>query len=389
MTDQHSDDRVARAALSFLAEPGDQALWEMVQAGGAEQALQRLLHDDIADPALRRSVNAALTAGGDPRPHAEVTLGLAERGGARLVVPADQEWPERIGDLARLASDLPGRRDRHLMPPLGLWVRGDWPLGEVLRRSVAVVGARAATPYGVHVASQMAAGLAGRGWTVVTGGAFGVDAAANRATLATGGCTVVVLACGVDRPHPAANALLFAQIAETGLLISEWPPRAEPLRHRFLARNRTIAAVTAGTVLIEAAAGSGSLQMMCRALQLRRPAMVVPGPVTSAMSTGGHELLREHPESTLVTGPSQVLDVLGDPAPAAAPRHHDPAALDHESARILAAVPAQGTITPESLAEVSGLDLRIVLRRLTLLEGSDHITRRDDGIARPPGQPRH
>ena len=119
-----------------------------------------------------------------------------------------------------------------------LWVRGDRPLADAFARSVAVVGARAATSYGNHVATELAYGLANRGWTVVSGGAFGIDAAAHRGALAGSGLTAAILACGVDRPYPSAHASLFERIAEEGLLVSEWPPGAEPHRHRFLQRMR-------------------------------------------------------------------------------------------------------------------------------------------------------
>jgi DNA processing protein len=138
---------------------------------------------------------------------------------------------------------------------------------------------------------------------------------------------VAVLASGVDRPYPAGNAALFEQIAETGLLISEWPPGSEPLRHRFLIRSRVIAAATVGTVLTEAAARGGPIQTMNRVLSLRRPAMVVPGPVTSAMSVGCHDLLRSRPDAVLVTGPAHVLEAIGRIS-----EHDDAAACGPEQA---------------------------------------------------------
>jgi len=248
-----------------------------------------------------------------------------------------------------------------------------------------VVGARAATAYGIQVTTDLGYGLAENGWTVVSGGAFGIDAAAHRGALAADGRTVAVLACGVDRPYPAGNTAMFERIAETGLLISEWPPGSEPLRHRFLIRNRVIAAATAGTVLVEAAARSGATQTMSRVLALRRPALVVPGPVTSAMSVGCHELLRNHPDATLVTDASQVLEAVGKIGEYAAEpprgRQHRRDQLDEESALLLEAVPARGTATPEELAGRAGLALRTVLRRLSLLELAGLIERRDGEIA--------
>jgi len=303
------EDRAARVALTWLAEPGNHTVWSLVQQHGAPATLQQLVRGDLPETALTESVRAK-TVLVDPRRMAAEALHQAQRLGVRVVVPADDEWPTQIDALATLELDAPGRVTQNVRPPLCLWVRGAWPLRETLDRSVAVVGARAATPYGTTVTTDIAYGLAERGWTVASGGAYGIDAAAHQATLAAGGRTVAVLACGLDRPYPAGNAALFERIAETGLLISEWPPGAEPLRHRFLARNRLVAAVTAGTVVVEAVVRSGSVQMMSPVLALGRVAMVVPGPVTSAMSVGCHELLRTHPQAKLVTGVPHILQAL-------------------------------------------------------------------------------
>jgi DNA processing protein len=195
----------------------------------------------------------------------------------------------------------------------------------------------------------------------------------------------------VDRPYPVGNSAMFERIAETGLLISEWPPGSEPLRHRFLIRNRVIAAATVGTIVVEAAARSGAVQTMSRVVALGRTAMVVPGPVTSAMSVGCHELLREFPPARVVGGLPHVLEEispigenLADP-----PRgpEHQRDTLDEESALVLEAVPRRGTAGPEQLAAKAGLSLRTVLRRLSLLETLGLVLRRDDGVTLAPGPP--
>jgi DNA processing protein len=391
MSDQHEPgsvaDRVARVALTWLAEPGNRTVWTLVQQGGAPATLDRLLAGDFPDNRLRAAVTAR-AAVGDPRRVAEAALRRADRIEARLVVPADQEWPARVDELAHLELDTGGRINQDTRPPLCFWVRGGWPLGETLERSVAIVGARAATPYGNHVATDMAYTLASRDWTVLSGGAFGIDSAAHRGALAAGGRTVAVLACGVDRPYPLGNTTLFEQIAETGLLISEWPIGAEPLRHRFLIRNRVIAAITAGTVVVEAAARSGATQTMGRVLAMNRPAMVVPGPVTSAMSVGCHEILRGNPYARVVTSADDVLDEVGRIGEylAAPPRgpDHPRDVLDEETALILEAVPARGVSTPEELAAAARLPVRLVLRRLSLLETAGLVVRKEDGIALAP-----
>ncbi|WP_433369088.1 DNA-processing protein DprA [Actinoplanes sp. CA-142083] len=378
------EDRAARVALTGLAEPGHRTVWAMVQSYGAPATLERLLRGDCADARLRTSVMARRD-GLDPRRFAETTMHRAERLGARIVVPSDDEWPARVESLALLELGVPGRVNHDVRPPLCIWTRGGLPLGETLDRSVAVVGARAATGYGIHVTSDLAQGLAEHGWTVVSGGAFGIDAAAHRATLTAGGRTVAVLACGVDRPYPAGNTALLEQIADVGLLISEWPPGAEPLRHRFLVRNRVIAAATAGTVVVEAAARSGAAQTMSRVLALGRAAMVVPGPVTSAMSVGCHELLRGHPDATLVTNVAHVLEAVGRIGEYLNPLERGPEhrrdSLDEESVLVLEAVPARGTITTEELASRAGLTVRTVLRRLSLLELAGLVVRRDGETA--------
>ncbi|GLY04849.1 DNA-processing protein DprA [Actinoplanes sp. NBRC 101535] len=380
-------DRAARAALTWLTEPGDRTVWALVRDHGAPDTLDALLDGDAPDARLRAAV-AARTAATDPRRAAETQLRHADRLGVRLVVPADEEWPSRVDDLATLELGVPGRVGQDTRPPLCFWVRGSPPLAETLHRSVAVVGARAATEYGTHVTTEMAFALAGCEWTIVSGGAFGIDATAHRGALAAGGRTVSVLACGVDRPYPVGNTAMFEEIAQNGLLISEWPLGAEPLRHRFLIRNRVIAAATAGTVVVEAAARSGAVQTMGRVISLNRPALVVPGPVTSAMSVGCHELLRTQPSARLVTSAADVLEEVGRigehlSAPARG-REHPRDALDEESALILEAVPARGWSTPDELAAQARVSVRTVLRRLPLLEGAGLVTRTDEGIGLAP-----
>jgi DNA processing protein len=385
-----AEERAARVALTWLAEPGNRLLWSLVEKYGAPETLDRLIRGEAPDAALRTAV-AARAADLDPARLGELTIERAERLGTRIVVPSDEEWPSRVESLATLTLDGPGRINQDVRPPLCFWVRGPWPLGETLERSVAVVGARAATPYGEHVTADISHGLAEHGWTVVSGGAFGIDAAAHRAAMAAGGRTVAVLACGVDRPYPVGNSAMFERIADTGLLISEWPPGAEPLRHRFLIRNRVIAAATAGTVMVEAAARSGAAQTMSRVLALNRTAMIVPGPVTSAVSVGCHELLRERPETILVTGLPHVLEAVGpigeylaDPPRG---RSHRRDSLDEESALVLEALPRRGTATAEELAAKAGLTLRTVLRRVSLLEVAGLVERRGPGIALVRGTP--
>ncbi|MET7963613.1 DNA-processing protein DprA [Micromonospora zamorensis] len=387
------EQRLARVALTWLAEPGTRAVHRLVERHGPVATLDLLLDGGSPDGWLHSTV-AARTAAGDARAVAAEALERADRLGARLVTPDDEEWPTQVAVLANLhLPDVTRRVDVETAPPLCFWVRGSWPLGEALDRSVAVVGARAATGYGQHVATELGYGLAERDWTVVSGGAFGIDAAAHRGALNAGGLTVAVLACGLDRPYPMGNAALFDRIADTGLLVSEWPPGAEPLRPRFLIRNRVIAGGTRGTVVVEASARSGATQTARRAIYTNRVAMVVPGPVTSAMSVGAHEFLRDYPKARLVTGLAHVLEEVGrigaDLAPLTRGPQRPADALDDDARSLLEALPRRGAMGVDRLAARAGVDVRTALRKLSFLEELSMVVRRDGGYALiPPSRPK-
>ncbi len=220
-------------------------------------------------------------------------IGEAERAGIRLLCPADPGWP-------------PGLDDLGVRRPYALWVRGDGGLAAACWRPVSIVGTRAATAYGGHLAGALAAAVAGPGWAVISGGAYGIDACAHRGALAAGGVTVAVLASGVDDPYPRGHRDLFDAITGRGVLVSELPPGRLPDRAAFLARNRITAALSRATVVVEATLRGGSLNTARRALGLRRPVMAVPGPVTSAASAGCHALIRDG-HAVLVTNASDVL----------------------------------------------------------------------------------
>jgi len=303
---------------------------------------------------------------------ARAELATAKKLGVTLLAPEEAGYPPRLTTV----DDAP--------PLLG--VRG--AIETLMRPMIAIVGSRNASAAGMKFAERIARELGEAGFVIASGLALGIDAAAHRAALAAGGLTIAVLACGIDRPYPAGNASLFEHIAESGLLISEWPPGAEPLRHRFLIRNRVIAAATRGTVVVEASARSGASQTMSRVLALNRIAMVVPGPVTSAMSVGCHELLRNHPQTRLVTGLPHVLEEVGRIgeylAEPPSGRRHPRDSLDEESALVLEAVPRRGAAGPEQLAARAGLSLRTVLRRLSLLETLGLVVRRDGAVTLAP-----
>jgi DNA processing protein len=373
-TDKHGTDKLAWIALGYLVEPGNRELGLLVRRVGPVEALDRLVAGGVSER-LRDAVAVRLTARGrgvDPVRLAEAALERAERLGVRILTPQCDEWPRTVGQLATISRDgtANGSVDRDTDPPLCIWVRGGVALDEAFDRAVAMVGARACSHYGTQVATDLSYGLAERGWTVVSGGAYGIDAAAHRAALSAGGITVAVLACGIDRPYPAGHASLFDHIADEGLLISEWPPGAAPHRHRFLIRNRLIAAATRGTVVVEAGSRSGARQTLGRARRLGRVVMAVPGPVTSAMSVGCHAELRTL-DTRLVTSASEIIEEVGRigddlaPIPRGADRPHD--ALDPLSSRILDAVLPRKPRSAEQIAAAAGVSAREARRALPFL----------------------
>ncbi|GAA5011747.1 DNA-processing protein DprA [Kitasatospora paranensis] len=287
-------------------------------------------------------------------------------GGGRFLIPGDPEWPSQLDDLGD------GR-------PVGLWVRGTGSLRLLALRSVAVVGARACSVYGAHVAGEISAQLAERGWVVVSGAAYGIDAAAHRGTLAVGGATIGVLACGVDTAYPPGNSELIRRISEQGLLISEFPPGTHPNRFRFVLRNRVIAALTRGTVVIEAALRSGALSTARRARDLNRHTMGVAGPVTSELSAGVHALIRSGAAS-LVTDAAEIVELIGAIGEDLAPVRTGPVVprdlLEPAVARVLEAVPASADGAPvERLSQQSGVAPDTVLQRLYELASLGYVER--------------
>jgi DNA processing protein len=250
---------------------------------------------------------------------------------------------------------------------------------------VAIVGARDCTDYGSHIAADFAYGLAMRGWTVISGGAYGIDAAAHRGCLAAQGRTVAVLACGVDQPYPPSNMGMFEHVTRSGLIISEWPPESAPHRHRFIIRNRVIAALARGTVLVEAAVRSGARNTLRRARQLGRPALVVPGKATSEQSAGCHAELRQEsdPRARLVTRLEHVLEEIGEIGVDLAEPERGPSrpldTLDGRELQLFDAAPARGTITPAEFAARAGVGLLDALAVLPSLALRGHLVMHPDG----------
>ncbi len=381
-----SEERLARAVLTHIAEPGDEYLGRLIAAEGAEGALKVIQSGEVTQAGEPPSADDEPPPAGSDRP--ELTKRLAawharlpdvdptrlladcEERGDRLVCPGDAEWPSQLSDLGN------GQ-------PYALWVRGDQDLRFACLRSVAIVGSRTASPYGVHVASEMGAELADQGWTVISGGAYGIDAAAHRGVLAADGVTVAVFACGVDVTYPSPHTGLFADIARYGLLVSEFPPGATPTRRRFLIRNRTIAALTRGTVVVEAARRSGAINTARHARDLGRAVMAVPGPVTSPMSAGCHTLLRDWGEAVCVTGTAEILDRVGLIGDDLAPERRGPVLdldrLSPTTRDVLEALPSRGGVGAARIAVTAGVSLDTAVSCLGALAAGGFVERSAKG----------
>lgn len=362
-------DRLARLALARLGEPGDPRLTRLVGELGAVE-VHRLL-------AAERDVEGVLTEVAtrlkDIDPLADLERG--ERLGTRFLIPGDPEWPSQLDDLAG-AGSVHARGGA----PLGLWVLGPMNLGQ-LDSSVAIVGSRSATGYGAEIAGRIAAEVGRTGPVIVSGAAFGIDQAAHRGALGVFAGTVAVMAGGLDRFYPAAHDGLIRHIGETGAVVSEMPPGCAPTRHRFLARNRLIAALTRGTVVVEAAVRSGALSTANWAERLSRVVMGVPGPITSAASEGVHQLIRSG--ATLVTDGEQVLELTGRPGEhlVDVPREPDKPRdrLTARQQRVLDGVPVSRPAPAPSIARAAGLGLVEVSAALIALTQAGMVQQVPDG----------
>ncbi|MFF2653606.1 DNA-processing protein DprA [Streptomyces sp. NPDC058045] len=337
MTGANDTERHARAALTRIIEPGDTTGGRWLREHGPTTTLHRLTTPGPPLPGVTPKRWAGLRARA-AHTNPDHDLATAHHAGARFLCPGDQEWPTQLDDLGDAR-------------PTGLWVRGTPDLRTWALHSVAVVGARACTEYGAHTAARITAQLAEEGWVVVSGGAYGIDAAAHRGTLAVHGATIAVLAGGIDHAYPRGHTHLLQRIAEQGLLIAELPPGDHPTASRFIQRNRVIAALTRGTLVIEAAHRSGALATARTAQRLGRHTMGTPGPLTSAQSAGVHELLRG--EATLVTDADDVIELVGTIG-TLAPRREGPLlprdTLPPTTSDVLNALPAHGTAHPHDIA---------------------------------------
>jgi DNA processing protein len=350
----------ALAYLSRVAEPPCPHLTALVSRVGPVEAADQVKRRTVDEPLLH------LTEARHRIDCAAEDLELLARLGGRLVTAADDEWP-LLAFTAFKGIDTTKRPEAH--PPLALWALGPARLDEVAERAAAIVGTRASTSYGEHVSAELAAGLAERDVAVVSGGAYGIDGAAHRAALAADGFTVAVLAGGIDVPYPAGHAALLHRVGEDGLIVTEYPPGLRPQRHRFLTRNRLVAALSGATVVVEAGARSGAANTAAWAKALGRGVCAVPGPVTSSASVGCHVLLRG--DATLVTRADEVLELVGHAGELAADPERPASLLDDladNERRVYDAFPARGARTVDEIAVASGLPPTQVLGPLSLLE---------------------
>ncbi|MGM1030604.1 MAG: DNA-processing protein DprA [Actinomycetota bacterium] len=373
-SDAEVQERFAAGAWTVLPEPGDGVAGLVRERLGAVRSLELLVEGasaaawarELDDQDAAREIAAGL-ARWQPRLAAERILAAFAQGaafGQRLLTRADAAWPDALDDLGPHA-------------PAALWVRGDPAALVGCERSAALVGSRASSGYGELVTGQLAAGLVSRRFAVVSGGAFGIDGTAHRATIAAGGTTVAVLAGGLDRFYPAGHDELLQRVADTACVVAEAPSGVPPTRWRFLARNRLIAALASVTVVVEAGSRSGSINTAGHAAALGRPLGAVPGPVTSGSSTGCHRLLREY-GATVVERAEHIVELVDGPSAAAVPLD----ALSSDETRVLDALSTRAARGIDELAVRTGMAPRDVAGSLALLELSERAIERGSGWVR-------
>ncbi|WP_369172644.1 DNA-processing protein DprA [Streptomyces sp. R28] len=364
-SEESDDELLGRVFLGRVVEPGDEVAGRWVREYGVGEVVRRLREGVEPLPGVSYKRWDGLRARA-ARAEPGRDLAVAREAGVRFLRPGDVEWPGQLDDLGDAR-------------PVGLWVRGPASLRMWALRSVAVVGARACTEYGAHMAATLAGGLAERGWVVVSGGAYGVDGAAHRGALGAGGATVAVLACGVDRAYPRGHTQLINRIAEQGLVIGELPPGEHPTPSRFIVRNRVIAALTRGTVVVEAAHRSGSLVTARAAQRLGRHTMGVPGPATSGLSAGVHELLRG--DAVLVSDAAEVVELVGDMGELA-PERRGPVLprdlLEPRARRVLAALPGRHAARADEVARGAQTSEDDAIARLYELRSLGYVERHGD-----------
>ncbi len=278
----------ARAVLFSVIE-GGQAFWSSeISTKGALAVYEKLLRGGYDSIKYEKLINSLRGISGDQ------VLSEIDKHQARLITPIDEDWPVQLNDLAA--------------PPIGLIIKGN--INALHQRSLAIVGTRNPTSYGARIAGDFAAGFADREWAIVSGGAYGIDSYAHKGALIAEGVTVAVIASGIDINYPAGNTRLFAEICESGVMVTESMPGQRALPHRFLTRNRLIASISKATLVVEAAFRSGSLRTARDAAEMFRPVMAIPGPINSPTSEGCHRLIGER-AAEIVTSVADAVEFVG------------------------------------------------------------------------------
>lgn len=372
MTAAHDDPTLrAWAYLSRVVEPPCAELAALAQHVGPVEAAERIRRGLVDDNLARR------TEARREIDRSAADLEMVARRGGRLITPDDDEWPLLAFAAFRGAAPRSGG-GVPMVSPMVLWALGPVRLDDAAHRAAAVVGTRASTTYGEHVAGELAAGLAQRDVAVVSGGAYGIDGAAHRAVLDGDGVTVAVLAGGLDVPYPSGHTALLHRIGQRGLLFTEYAPGVRPARHRFLTRNRLVAAVAGAAVVVEAGLRSGAANTAAWARALGRVVAAVPGPVTSSASAGCHALLRSGAE--LVTRADHVVELVGHIGELACDEPHPTTPLDGLSdaeRRVYEALPGRGAATVDEIAVASGMVPELALGPLAMLELAGLVQRQD------------
>ena len=279
---------LARAALFSAIEAGHPFWSSEISTQGALVVYKKLLsggYDSIKNEKLISALGQV---------SADQVLTDIDKYQARLITPIDDDWPKQVNDLAA--------------PPIALILKGN--ISALHQKSLAIVGTRNPTSYGARIAGDFAAGFADREWAIVSGGAYGIDSYAHKGALIAEGVTVAVIASGIDINYPAGNTRLFAEICESGAMVTEFMPGQRALPHRFLTRNRLIASLSKATLVVEAAFRSGSLRTARDAAEIFRPVMAIPGPINSPTSEGCHRLIGER-AAEIVTSVADAVEFVG------------------------------------------------------------------------------
>ena len=282
------NEQLARACLLSVVEGGHTFWCAEISTHGALAVYNKLLNGGYDPIKYEKLITNLRETNGDK------ILTEIDKHYARLITPDDEDWPEQLNDLAA--------------PPIGLILKGN--INALHQPSLAIVGTRNPTSYGARIAGEFAAGFADREWAIVSGGAYGIDSYAHKGALIAEGVTVAVVASGIDINYPAGNTRLFAEICESGAMVTEFMPGHRALPNRFLTRNRLIAALSKATLVVEAAFRSGSLRTARDAAEIFRPVMAIPGAITSPTSEGCHRLIGER-AAEIVTSVADAVEFVG------------------------------------------------------------------------------